>query len=112
MKWPKIQRDGRLDVKSFREDVETLAAAVRAVGERKGENHRINVSLGRKINVGNYESMDFHVSDSRDLGDDEDRATAFRDLFFDVVDRLNDELDEMGLGHRKIIPRTPRPRGE
>jgi len=69
--------------------------------DQNRQNHRINVSLGRKINTGNYESMDFHASDSRDVADEEDRKEAFRVLFLDVLGELNNQLDACGLGHRK-----------
>lgn len=39
---------------------------------------RISISIGRKINLGNYESYDFHVSYSSDRVDDEDNDALYQ----------------------------------
>ena len=72
--------------------------------EQPRQNHRINVSVGRKVNIGNYESLDFHFSDSRDVADSENLKDAYRVLFLNVLDELNTGLDRVGLGHKKLHP--------
>lgn len=37
---------------------------------------RISYSMGRKLNMGNYESCDFHISYSTDVGEGETRKEA------------------------------------
>jgi hypothetical protein len=41
------------------------------------ENDRISYSFGAKINIGNYQSIDFHVSYSSDVKEDEKADSAY-----------------------------------
>jgi hypothetical protein len=41
------------------------------------ENDRVSYSFGAKINIGNYQSIDFHVSYSSDVKDDEKADSAY-----------------------------------
>lgn len=59
--------------------------------------HRLNVSLGRKYNVGNYESVDLHVSLSRDMEPNETVESAFDAIFNSVRNELNREAEKLRL---------------
>jgi hypothetical protein len=61
------------------------------------EPHRINVSLGRKYNVGNYESVDLHVSLSVDVEPNETDDSAFETTFDKVRAELNKEAKRLGI---------------
>jgi hypothetical protein len=58
---------------------------------------RINISLGRKINVGNYESLDLHVSFSRDVDPGESVEEAFDSVFLEVIKQLDDKKQQWGI---------------
>lgn len=58
---------------------------------------RINISLGRKFNLGNYESADIHVSFSRDMNPNETPKDAFDSVFLDVINQLHDKKKEWGI---------------
>ena len=45
---------------------------------------RVSVSLGKKVNVGNYESLDFHVSLSTDCEDNETSQDAAKRAYKEV----------------------------
>jgi hypothetical protein len=55
------------------------------------EPNRISVSLGRKINLGNYESYDFHVSYSSDVGCEESNDEAYQRVTEQVQSWANQE---------------------
>lgn len=61
------------------------------------EPERINVSLGRKYNVGNYESVDLHVSFSRDLEAGETVEHCYESIFNSVREELNREAGSLGI---------------
>lgn len=42
------------------------------------QNDRISLSIGRKINLGNFESYDFHVSFSSDIDPGEGKREAYK----------------------------------
>ena len=47
---------------------------------------RVSTSISRKINLGNYESVDFHVSISMDIADP--------DFDIDQIDKMLESLEE------------------
>jgi len=61
------------------------------------ELQRINVSLGKKFNLGNYESLDLHVSLSRDIEPNEFREDAFNDVFECVRSELVRQAQKVGI---------------
>ena len=61
------------------------------------EPKRVNVSLGRKFNVGNYESVDLHVSLSRDVEPGETVEHCYESIFNSVREELNREAGSLGI---------------
>ena len=61
------------------------------------EPKRLNVSLGRKYNVGNFESVDLHVYLSRDVEPAETVESAFDAIFTSVRAELNREAEKLRL---------------
>lgn len=47
----------------------------------KLKNRRITVSVSKKYNLGNYESMQLHAGLSADISDEEDLLEAYQELW-------------------------------
>jgi hypothetical protein len=56
------------------------------------QSDRVSVAFGRKVNVGNYESVDFHFSYSTDVRHDETADMALHRARAFVTSKLNVEL--------------------
>lgn len=54
---------------------------------------RISVSIGRKVNIGNYESVDFHVSLSSDVSGEKEEV--FEEMREWVEERINEQVNEV-----------------
>jgi len=55
------------------------------------------VAIHDKINVGNYESLDLHVSFSRDIDPGESVEEAFDSVFLEVIKQLDDKKQKWGI---------------
>jgi len=67
------------------------------------ENDRVSVSLGQKINMGNYESLDFHYSYSTDVQEGETATDAARRARKEVSSWASKELE---LHKKKLVEKT------
>ena len=56
---------------------------------------RVSYSFGMKVNMGNYESADFHVSYSTDVNEDESLKGALARAIAFVEDQSEMKLDEL-----------------
>lgn len=63
--------------------------------KQKGEPDRINYSFGMKVNLGNYESADFHISLSSDLKEGETEDEAYERVRKFVQDKAEEEFDNL-----------------
>lgn len=59
------------------------------------ENDRVNYSFGHKVNLGNYESADFHISYSSDVKADETPEKALNRVRKFVEAKAEEKLDEL-----------------
>lgn len=64
---------------------------------------RINVSLGRKYNLGNYESVDIHVSLSVDVEPGQTVPEAFDKTFQAVRAEARREAKDIGIMEGRIL---------
>lgn len=56
---------------------------------------RVNYSFGHKVNLGNYESADFHISYSSDVKEDETPEEALERVRKFVEGQAEEKLDEL-----------------
>ncbi len=59
------------------------------------ENDRISYSFGAKINIGNYQSIDFHISYSSEVKPDEKTDTAYSRVKKYVESKAEFEIDKI-----------------
>ncbi len=59
------------------------------------QKERVSVSLGKKINCGNYESVDIHYSYSTDLLDSETPQAAFKRAEEEVAHVIKEKTKEI-----------------
>lgn len=59
------------------------------------ESDRVNFSFGMKVNLGNYESADFHMSLSSDVRDDESPEQALERVKEFVENESEKKFDEL-----------------
>ena len=59
----------------------------------EGNNDRVSYSFGLKLNIGNYQSLDFHMSYSTDVKDGENEDVAMDRARKFVQRKIDEEYD-------------------
>lgn len=72
---------------------------------------KVSVSMARKINLGNYENLDFHFSVAVPLGMDEETAALFNELALEALQEginiVKPEINERSVKILRQIGRLP-----
>jgi hypothetical protein len=68
-------------------------------------NRRISCSLGKTINIGNFESLRIDIETSADITDEIDIQKAKNILYGELYAELNERCE--GLSKPKLVPRPP-----
>ncbi len=79
------------------------------------ENERVSYSFGMKVNLGNYQSADFHVSLSSDVQSNETSVTAYNRVKKEVetfAELAYQEILAKQSGDKKDVPTPAEPKKE
>ena len=60
------------------------------------KNRRIEVSMTRTVNLGNYESVRFQAGLSQDISDDIELDDAYEELWDTVIGQVEDMCSDLG----------------
>jgi len=63
------------------------------MSEKLSQNDRVSYSFGLKLNIGNYQSLDFHLSYSTDRREDETAEEAYERCRMFVETKSEEEYD-------------------
>lgn len=59
------------------------------------DNDRVNYSMGMKLNIGNYQSIDFHASMSSDVKEEETWNQAYLRCMTFIEEKLEKKREEI-----------------